>query len=279
MTVVDETARPAGGSGASVALAAGDGNRPLTVIAWDTSSPWCSVALVRYEQAQPPSARRGTVLGEFLSAAGTHSQMLPGQVQRLVAEAGLRPSDLGLVAVGRGPGSFTGLRTGLALAKGLAWGDGKPVLGISSLEVAAASFLEETKSRDFLIAPVIDARHRQVFVALYQAAPEGEGYPLVPLLPPQPLTPEELPAVLARAAAGRPTVLTGPALELVTAAHPAGLPAPLSPAARVITPLARALADLAQMILINEPTAAAIYPPIPMYIRQPDIRKSGLALT
>lgn len=276
MTFVDGKAGSAGSAGA-LEMAAADENRwPLTVIAWDTSSPWCSVALVRYEQAQPPATGKRAVLGEFLSAAGTHSQMLPGQVQRLVAEAGLSPADLDLTAVGRGPGSFTGLRTGLALAKGLAWGAGHPVLGLSSLEVAAASFLEEAPARNFLIAPVIDARHRQVFVALYQPSPEG--YPLTPLLPPQPLTPEELPAVLARAAAGRPTVLTGPALELVTAAHPEGLPAPLAPASRVLPPRARALADLAHFIFSNDPGAAALNPPIPMYIRQPDIRGSGVVL-
>lgn len=241
------------------------------IIAWDSSSPWCSLALVRYEATGEPA-----VLGEFLNDEGTQSQMLPAQVRRLLAEAKLSPADLDLVAVGRGPGSFTGLRTGLALAKGLAWGAGRPVVGLSSLEVAAAAFLMENPGRTDLIAPVIDARHRQVFAALYQ--PVQDGYPLIPLMPPQPLNPEELPEILSRAAEGRPVVLTGPALELVTAAHPGGLPEGLSSAARVIPPLARSLAHLAGLILDRDPEAATLNPPIPMYIRQPDIRKSGLAL-
>lgn len=245
--------------------------RPTTIMAWDTSSPWCSLALVRYEAAGEPA-----VLGEFLSDEGTQSQMLPAQVRRLLAEAGMSPADLDLVAVGRGPGSFTGLRTGLALAKGLAWGAGRPVLGLSSLEVAAAAFLAENPARANLVAPVIDARHRQVFAALYQAS--EVDYPLKPLMPPQPLHPEELPELLSRAADGRPVILTGPALDLVTAAHPGGLPAGLSAASKVIPPLASSLAHLARFILDSGPEALNLNPPIPMYLRQPDIRKSGLAL-
>ena len=243
----------------------------LTVMAWDTSSPWCSLTLITYDEAG-----KSIVLGEFLSDEGTQSQMLPAQVGRLLAEAHLSPADLDLVAVGRGPGSFTGLRTGLALAKGMAWGAGKPVLGLSSLEVAAASYLSETGDREALIVPIIDARHRQVFAALYQ--PVAEAYPLLPLLPPQPVAPEELPDLVGQAAAGRPVVLTGPALDLVLAAQPAGLPAPLSPAPRTIAPLARDLANLARLKLRSDPEAASLHPPIPMYIRQPDIRKTGLAL-
>lgn len=243
----------------------------LIVMAWDTSSPWCSLALVAYDDAD-----KATILGEFLSDEGTQSQMLPGQVRRLLAEADLNPADLDLVAVGRGPGSFTGLRTGLALAKGLAWGTGRPVLGLSSLEVAAASLWSEIIDRDILIAPIIDARHRQVFVALYQQA--TEGYPLISLLPPQPVAPEELPGLVGQAAGGRPVMLTGPALDLVMAAHPAGLPTPLLPAPRTIAPLARDLAHLASLLLKSDPEAANLHPPIPMYIRQPDIRKTGLAL-
>lgn len=243
----------------------------FTIMAWDSSSPWCSLALITYDEAEEP-----TLLGEFLSDEGTQSQMLPGQVRRLLAEARLSPADLDLVAVGRGPGSFTGLRTGLALAKGLAWGAGTPVLGLSSLEVAAAAQLSERRNDETLIAPVIDARHRQVFAALYRQA--AEGYPLDPLLPPQPVAPEELPALIGPAAAGRPVILTGPARDLVLAAHPAGLPAPLAPASRTRAPLARDLARLARLRLLSDPEAATLHPPIPMYIRQPDIRKTGLAL-
>lgn len=242
-----------------------------TIMAWDSSSHWCSLALVRYEASGEPA-----VLGEFLSDEGTQSQMLPSQVRRLLSEAELSPTDLDLVAVGRGPGSFTGLRTGLALAKGLAWGADRPVLGLSSLEVAAAAFWMENRERADLIAPIIDARHQQVFTALYQ--PTEAGYPLKLLMPPQPLHPEELPELLSLAAGGRPVILTGPALELVTAAHPAGLPSGLSAASRVIPPLAGSLAHLAKFILDSDPEAVNLHPPIPMYIRQPDIRKSGLAL-
>lgn len=242
-----------------------------TIMAWDSSSPWCSLALLRYDDSGRPN-----ILGEFLSAEGTQSQMLPGQVRHLLAEAQLSPADLDLVAVGRGPGSFTGLRTGLALAKGLAWGAGRPVLGLSSLEVAAASFLAEKPEQEALIAPVIDARHRQVFAALYQ--PVEDAYPLRLLMPPRPLAPEELPEILNREAEGRPVILTGPALELVTAAHPGGLPDGLSVADQVIPPLAAALAHLARLLLSSDPAAADLHPPIPMYLRQPDIRKSGLAL-
>ncbi len=247
--------------------------KPLTVLAWDTATPWCGLALERFDG---PGQGRG--LGRFTSSEGTHSQMLPVQAARLLAEAGLTPADLDLVAVGRGPGSFTGLRTGLALAKGLAMGAGRPVLGLSTLEVVAAQALAEGLAPDGLVAPVVDARHQQIFTALYQARPGG-GYPLECLAEPRPIFPADLPAFLAGAASDLRITVAGPALELVRKAWLPAWPGRLIPAPVAAAPEAFRLADLARILFEEDPEGAPDrFPPIPLYIRQPDLRKSGVAM-
>ncbi|MDR0882102.1 MAG: tRNA (adenosine(37)-N6)-threonylcarbamoyltransferase complex dimerization subunit type 1 TsaB [Candidatus Adiutrix sp.] len=238
-------------------------------MAWDTSSPWCGLALARLE------GRALTPLGHFCSSGGTHSGLLPHQVSLMLEAAGLKPSDLNLLAVGRGPGSFTGLRTGLALAKGLALGAGLPVAGLSSLEVVAAPAIWG-ESPAGLVAPVIDARHRQIFTALYEAAP-GQGYPLVCLLEPRPVFPEEFEGLISPAAGGRPVLVTGPGLELVRAAYPLGLPAGLVLADAPAPPDPLSLAHLAGCLFQGQASLES-YPPIPMYLRRPDIRTTGLTL-
>jgi tRNA threonylcarbamoyladenosine biosynthesis protein TsaB len=82
-------------------------------------------------------------------------------------ETGIAISDLAAIAVGLGPGSFTGLRVGLATAKGLAFGGGVPLFGFSSLALRAAS------CGAGLVAPVLEARAGEVFGALYRVDDDG----------------------------------------------------------------------------------------------------------
>lgn len=245
--------------------------KPLTVMAWDTATDWCAVVLESFEAGGPVS------LGRFASNdSGTHSQVLPGAVEGLLKEAGLKPGDLDLLAVGRGPGSFTGLRTGLSLAKGLAMGAGLPLIGLSSLTVLAAGAL--AFNHQALVAPLIDARHQQVFTGLYEIdRAEPAGLPRE-LLAPLPLIPAELPEILIKASGGREVFLSGPALGLLEAAFPGGLPAPLSAALEPSPPNVSELARLAAHLWLGDKQAVDKYPPIPMYIRQPDIRQSGIAM-
>ena len=94
----------------------------------------------------------GRVLGERASAP----RALLESVDALLREAGAQPGDLGALVVGTGPGSFTGTRIGLAVARGLALALDLPVAGVSTLDALAAA--------GHNVYPVVDARRREVFV-------------------------------------------------------------------------------------------------------------------
>src|SRR5437879_4177312 len=114
----------------------------MLTLAFDTATDVATSALVR----------EGDVLGERSSRAVT----VLADADELLREAGFAPTDLDLIAVGVGPGSFTGLRIGLAAARGLALALDLPVAGVSTLAALAAGAPDAV--------PVIDARRREVFV-------------------------------------------------------------------------------------------------------------------
>jgi tRNA threonylcarbamoyladenosine biosynthesis protein TsaB len=111
------------------------------VLAFDTATPVATSALVR----------DGEVLGERASRAAA----VLADADALLRSAGRRPTDLDGIVVGTGPGSFTGLRIGLAAARGLALVLGLPVGGVSTLDALAAGLPGAV--------PVVDARRREVF--------------------------------------------------------------------------------------------------------------------
>src|SRR5678815_2876000 len=100
----------------------------MVVLALDTTTRRGSVAL----------ARDGAVVGACAGdPAVTHGQRLPGDLMRLLDRHNLRVGDIDLFAVAAGPGSFTGLRIGIATMQGLAFASGKPLIGISALDALA----------------------------------------------------------------------------------------------------------------------------------------------
>ncbi|MDR1871734.1 MAG: tRNA (adenosine(37)-N6)-threonylcarbamoyltransferase complex dimerization subunit type 1 TsaB [Deltaproteobacteria bacterium] len=140
----------------------------MLVLAWDTATPRLSLALTEFA-----ANNVSRVLAQVEGGEGaSHGQTLAPLVQNVLAKEGIEPRDIGLLAVGRGPGSFTGLRVGLALAKGLALASGCPVLGLPSLEVLVAG-----EKAEGLVAPVIDARRREIFTVIYRV----EGQKITPL--------------------------------------------------------------------------------------------------
>ncbi len=126
----------------------------MLLLAFETSAKAASVALFR----------DGTLLGEhFQNTAVTHSQTLLVMAQELIAQCGYTKDDITAVAVAEGPGSFTGIRIGVAAAKGFAWGREIPCYGVSTLEAMARTLgiFEGT------VCAVMDARRAQVYNALF----------------------------------------------------------------------------------------------------------------
>ncbi len=99
----------------------------------------------------------------------THSQTLLDMAGTILTQAGLTPADMDCFAVSAGPGSFTGLRIGIATVKGLAWGAEKPCIGVSTL-LAMAHCHREWRG---LICPAMDARRAQVYTAIFRS--DGHG--------------------------------------------------------------------------------------------------------
>lgn len=123
------------------------------------------------------------LLGEILLNNGhTHSETLLPMTEALLGSLGLTAADMDLFAVSAGPGSFTGVRIGVATVKGLAFGTGKPCIGVSTLEALACN-LPQSGS---LICPVMNARRGQVYTALFR----GRGNGTAPSLAPERLMPD-----------------------------------------------------------------------------------------
>lgn len=106
--------------------------------------------------------------------AKDHAAFVQPAVKEVLTEAGVTPDDILCVAVANGPGSYTGIRVGLASAKGLCYAWNKPLLTVSSLYIMAKALqLAEYESGnglgpDLYFAPMIDARRMEVFFALYR---------------------------------------------------------------------------------------------------------------
>jgi tRNA threonylcarbamoyladenosine biosynthesis protein TsaB len=132
---------------------------PPCLIAFDTSTERMAVAL------QSPA---GTALLNEPGGAAASATLLP-QVARLLAGAGLAHADLGFVAFGRGPGAFTGLRTACAVAQGLAFGIGRPVLPIDSLLIVAEDArVQAGATGPFDVGVAMDARMNELYAAAYR---------------------------------------------------------------------------------------------------------------
>lgn len=135
--------------------AAGEAGGAGTVLGIETATPHGSVAL----------AGGGRLLGELhFFNPRTHSERILPAVENLLGTLGLKPRDLAAVAVSIGPGSFTGLRIGVAAAKGLAFSLGLPLYGIPTLEALAANAAPRTG----VVCALIDARRGEVFTARYR---------------------------------------------------------------------------------------------------------------
>ncbi len=134
----------------------------LLILGLDTATTACSVALLGDDH----------LIAEFtLNIKKTHSERLMPLVDCLLEETGFNREELNALAVSSGPGSFTGLRIGLATTRGLAQGLGIPAVGVGTLEAMA----EMIPIPGALICPLLDARRNQVYSALFRFPSQGRG--------------------------------------------------------------------------------------------------------
>ena len=210
----------------------------MKLLAFDTSTELLSVALQTGPGAAP-------LLHEGAGGAQASASLIPA-IEALLTRAGLQLAQLDAIAFGRGPGSFTGLRTAAAVAQGLGFGSGVPVLALDTLLAVA----EEAHGRSGAteVLAVLDARMGEVYAASYRRRAEGKWDTVQePLLG----RPEDLALPAGWTVAGNALALFGERL-------PAGAVAAL--------PTAAALLRLAPAALASHPGADAAEA-LPLYIR------------
>ena len=220
----------------------------MDVLAFDTCLAACSAAVLRGDE-------QGGFHRRFAYQERGHSEALFPMIRDVMEEAGASFADLERIAVTRGPGTFTGVRAGIAAARGLALATGVPVVAATSLEVMALGCLERLGApacaNGFLIAH--DARRGELYVQSF--SPDAR-----PLSQASLATPEEA-ALLAQPLG----LAAGSGAALVAAA-----------AERLDRPMRAELADLmpdaihlARLALRREPGES---PPSPLYLRAPDAK-------
>ena len=206
----------------------------MRILALDTCLPATSAAVLDGERvlaARSEPMARG------------HQERLAMLVREVMGEAGLAFADLDRIGVTVGPGSFTGLRVGLAFAKGLSAALDIPAVGVGSLEALAA------RAHGF-VAAAIDARRGQVYLQVFDG---GRA-----LMAPDGLPVETAAARLAELHSGQPATLIGSGAPLI---------ASVLPGATVLTAEVPDPADVARLA-----ARAALVPPRPLYLRAPDAR-------
>lgn len=145
----------------------------MLILAIDSATPVAGVALMKSGKL---------VKEEFSNYKKTHSETLMVMVDRVLKESECEVNQIDALAVTTGPGSFTGLRIGMAAVKGLSMAAGKPVVGVSTLDTLAHNIC----CSDALVCPLLDARKQEVYCGFYDVS----GFPL-PLLEAMACSPED----------------------------------------------------------------------------------------
>ena len=211
----------------------------MLILCLDTAGADCAVL----------AARDGAVLAQARETLGRgHAERLAPMTQEVLAQAAAPIASLDRVAVVTGPGSFAGIRVGVAFARGLALTLGVPALGFSLFDLLARAHGDAP-----LLAAVHDAARGEIVFRLYRSgAPEGDMQRLA-----------LADAAAAIAGAGAAPLIAGSAALLL---------APLVPGARIAE---EAGADLGLLARIASDADPAQFPPSPLYIRPPDAKLPG----
>lgn len=212
----------------------------LKILAVDTCLNACSAAVCEGERVLASAVEPMT---------RGHQERLAPLTGELMSKAGLRFVELDRIAVTVGPGSFTGLRVGLAFAKGLGLALGRPCVGVGALQALASA----AAGPESLVAACIDAGRGQVYLQAFIDARPAMAPDVLPL--------EVAAARLVELFGGAPAVLAGPGAPLL---HP-------------VLPGARLAASPQADPVVVARLAAAVKPPFasprPLYLRAPDARR------
>ena len=211
----------------------------MITLAFDTCLTACTAAVLEGDRV---------LVSRVEPMARGHQERLAPLVAEVMAEAELAFDRVDRIGVTVGPGSFTGLRVGLAFAKGLGAALDRPVIGVGVLEALAEPF--EGAATVF---SVLDAKRGQVYL---QAFGGGKA-----LMAPDALAVETACARLAELAGAGPAVITGTGLDLV---------ADVLPAARRVAVEHADPAAVARLAAVRAPV-----PPRPLYLRAPDAKLPG----
>ena len=224
------------------------------ILAFDCAGGACSAALLANGEL---AAQR------FAPMLQGHGERLLPMLREVMAEAGLAFAALDAIAVTVGPGRFTGLRVGIAAARGLALATGKPALGIASFAAVAAQARRERAAATALLA-VIDSGRDELFAQLFDGPGRPQGAPQI-----------ATPTRLAGELPAGPLLLAGDGADLVHRALGArdDVPKNITVSAgpiRAETVAALGAAELARLAPDRPPE-----PPRPIYLRAPDAKLPG----
>jgi tRNA threonylcarbamoyladenosine biosynthesis protein TsaB len=235
----------------------------VNILAFDTALDACSAAVWSDGKV---------VAAESVAAARGHAEILFPMLARVLEKAAIGYEAIDRFAVTIGPGSFTGVRVGVAAARGLALSMAKPAVGITTLEaIAAAVFADqaEATSGSTSLAIALDARRGEIYLQVFAAPLESTSLQLVPLTDPEVIA---LGEAARRLPAGRVTVVGSGASLLEQAA---GASADIRRLERPLLPDAGVLAALAAA----RPLAQDTPPPSPLYLRAPDAKLPDVPAT
>jgi tRNA threonylcarbamoyladenosine biosynthesis protein TsaB len=176
----------------------------LRVLAIDTALEACSAAVL-------DTGRAAGLTSRSLPMMRGHAEALMPLIARVMSDANVEFAELDRIAVTVGPGSFTGLRVGVAAARAIALAAGKPAVGLTTLVALAAPFFDADGGRTLM--SVIDARHDRVYMQLF--GPDGRS-----LVAPRITTVN----IATHAALAGPTRIIGNAVRLIEEAWPENEP-------------------------------------------------------
>ena len=222
----------------------------MLVLAIDTALEACSAAIFDSEE-------NVTVASESRAMTRGHAETLLPLLDGVMAQARLDFFSIDRIAVTVGPGSFTGLRVGIAAARGIALAARKPVVGITTLAALAAPYIDADPNTP--VAATIDGRHRHVYFELYGT----KGHVL---LPPRIIPVEE--AVHAAAGASARLVGSGARMMVELWPDPAYLPSIDE----------RRAPDIDWVARLGAKAQRQAAPPKPLYLRPPDAHPQSASI-